>query len=200
MIRIATLTGRWLSTRETFERLYEFKPLDGGIVVSVSDSADGELYVVMNERHLPSAILFDLAVPSSGATTKNRITIENSEPVCSITYGEIWVRKSLPRERIRTSPKRRAFLGEWTEENNEVAVLLRFKPHGRGVRIEVQNMISGETLKVRKPRWSGSTVSFCCCDSNGLPQSRHKFSLSERSKALHLITLKDHLRRASARR
>lgn len=199
-MHLAKLRGRWRSTLETVDRLYEFKPLSGGVVVSVSDSADGELFVVRNQRASQCAIRFDLTAPSSGTTTKNRIAIEKSEPICFITYQETWVRKSAPRELIRTPTDKETFLGEWTEKNDEVSIGLRFKPYGRGVRIEVEDRISGKKLKVRNPRWAGSTVSFHCGDSNGLSESWHKFSVSGVRKACHIITLKDHLRHVGVQR
>lgn len=197
-MRLTSLTGRWVSTLEAVNRLYEFKQVEDGTMVCVMDSDDGELFVARNQRTFQNSIGFDLTVPSSGVTTENRITIERSTPICWITYAETWVRKNVPcTTRIQITPEKRKFLGQWAEENEEVSMAIRFRPYGRGIRIEVQDSITHAALIVRNPRWAGSTVNFWCFENNEEPESRHYFSISGPNRAYHIITIKDRLIRTA---
>lgn len=194
-MRIATLTGSWASTLEGVDRIYEFKRNAPGIVVCVKDSSDGELFVTRNQRISQNLIEFDLTTPSSGSTTRNRITNEKSGPTCRITYGDTWVRRNAPSgTRFETTPDKRQFLGEWTEEHDEVSTAVRFMPYGQGVGVEVKDKLSGNAMVVRNPRWASSTVRFRCLEPDGDSESWHQFSILGAGRAFHTVTLKDNLR------
>lgn len=191
-MRLNSLPGKWISTLDGVDRVYDFKHTAGGLILNVADATDGELFIVTNQRILQKSVAFDLTVASSGTTTKNRITFEEVEPICCITYSELWVRRNMPKVTRSFMPReKKGFLGEWTDEDEEVSSVIRFGAHGRGVRIGVEDKVSGNKLEVCNPRWGDSTVSFRF--ANGSFESWHKFSVIGKGRACHTVTLKDQL-------
>lgn len=167
---------------------------DAKVDIRARNLKDREIYPVQVLSCNGSFACFDMTVPSTNHTTRNRLrAVSRRRAVCEVTREEIWFRQpATVRPMLNSLSMRRAWLcGVWWNPTGECPVSVRITAVGRGVSVEVFDHLSQRALPLVGRRWKGGALHFRVLNQRGLILTKHRLRGISRRRCLHAITFAD---------